>query len=178
MYSKSLIVILLIGIGIYFFYNKIECFSNSILNQTNTPPNQLLVHTAKALVVTCMDFRLIDDAVYYLNKIGYNNNYDQFILAGSTLGYNQTKFMDWINSLDKHIELAEQLHHISEIIFIDHMGCGAYKIFYNKPNLSPNEEIELHKQNFKKIKETMKIKYPKFTIKTLLMDLNGQIVNP
>lgn len=34
-----------------------------------------------------MDFRLIDDAVRYLDQEGYNNNYDEFILAGSSLGH-------------------------------------------------------------------------------------------
>ena len=30
----------------------------------------------KALVITCIDYRLIDEAVYYLNNIGYMDNYD------------------------------------------------------------------------------------------------------
>ena len=94
--------------------------------------NQLIAHDAKAIVITCMDFRLIDDAVRYLDKEGYNNNYDEFILAGSSLGYNQKTYNAWTETLDKHIELAQQLHHIKEVIVIDHMNCGAYKIFYNK----------------------------------------------
>jgi hypothetical protein len=30
-----------------------------------------------------------------MDKKGYNNNYDQFILAGSSLGLTQTKFPHW-----------------------------------------------------------------------------------
>jgi hypothetical protein len=52
----------------------------------------MTAHTARAMVLSCMDFRLIDDMVVFLNEIGYNNNYDQFILAGSSLGSNQDKF--------------------------------------------------------------------------------------
>jgi hypothetical protein len=36
-----------------------------------------------------MDFRLIDDIVRFMDGKGYNNNYDQFILAGGSLGFIQ-----------------------------------------------------------------------------------------
>ena len=48
--------------------------------------NQTEVHKAKAIILTCMDFRVIDDTTFLLNSLGYNNNYDQFILAGSSFG--------------------------------------------------------------------------------------------
>lgn len=139
--------------------------------------DQMTAHHAKAIVITCMDFRLIDDAVKYLDSIGYNNNYDEFILAGASLGYNQTKYTAWAETLDKHIELAESLHEIKEVIVIDHMSCGAYKIFYEKDSIPRDEEIILHKENFEKFKKSIKNKYPQFEVKTLLMDLNGTIIN-
>ncbi len=139
--------------------------------------DQMTAHHAKAIVITCMDFRLIDDAVKYLDTIGYNNNYDEFILAGASLGYNQTKYTAWTETLDKHIELAESLHEIKEVIVIDHMSCGAYKIFYEKDSIPRDEEIKLHKENFEKFKKSIKNKYPQFEVKTLLMDLNGTIID-
>jgi hypothetical protein len=36
-----------------------------------------------------MDFRLVDDLVYFMDSIGLNNNYDQFVLAGGSLGFTQ-----------------------------------------------------------------------------------------
>ena len=148
----------------------------SLLFVKKQTQNQLKAQTAKAMVITCMDFRLIDDAVKYLNAHGYNNNYDEFILAGASLGYNQTKFAAWTESLDKHIELAKQLHQIKEVIVIDHMNCGAYKLLYDKKTLSETEETVLHQENFVKFKETIKTKYPDLTVKTLLMKLNGEVV--
>jgi carbonic anhydrase len=139
-------------------------------------PNQLTSHTAKALVITCMDFRLIDDEVYFLNKLGYINNYDQFILAGASLGYNQTTFPAWSETLEKHIELSQELHNINEIIVIDHMNCGAYKKFYNFDYLSQEKELELHKKNFDKFRESINTKFPKLKVTTLLMDLNGYVI--
>ena len=87
------------------------------------------------MLLSCMDFRLLDDIVVFMNALGYHNNYDQYILAGSSLGANQEKFPEWTASWLKHLDLAILLHNIKEVIAIDHECCGAYKIFY--PNMKP-----------------------------------------
>ena len=114
--------------------------------------SQLEAHNAKAIVLSCMDFRDIDDLTFLFNKLKYNNNYDQFILAGASFGI-LTKDDNWlgpdksaalipslgtqISSSDSqdylqksfflHVILAVMLHNITEIIIIDHMDCGACK---------------------------------------------------
>jgi len=138
--------------------------------------NQLTAHTAKAIVITCMDFRLIDDAVLFFNSLGLNNNYDNFILAGASLGYNQTVYSAWSETLDKHIELAEQLHDITQVIVLDHIQCGAYKIFYNLPSITRADEIALHRQNFIIFKQTINQKYPHLNVSSYIMDLDGSII--
>jgi|688.fasta_scaffold253443_2 hypothetical protein len=138
--------------------------------------NQLTAHKAKAIVITCIDFRLRDDAVLFLNSINLNNNYDEFILAGASLGYNQTLFSAWTETLDKHIELAEQLHEITDVIVIDHMNCGAYKIFYNLASIDRATEITMHKANFITFTQTINGKYPNLKVSTYLMDLDGTLV--
>lgn len=137
--------------------------------------SQLYIHDAKALVLTCIDFRLLDDVVHHMNNIGYQNNYDQFILAGSSLGYNQDKYPAWKSSLIDHINLAIDLHHISEIIVIDHLKCGAYKIFYG--DITDDEELELHKVNLRKFKFVIGKMYPDLKISTSIMDLKGKVFN-
>lgn len=138
--------------------------------------NQLTAHKAKAIVITCIDFRLRDDAVLFLNSINLNNNYDEFILAGASLGYNQTLFSAWTETLDKHIELSEQLHEITDVIVIDHMNCGAYKIFYNLASIDRATEIAMHKANFITFTQTINGKYPSLKVSTYLMDLDGTLV--
>ena len=97
-------------------------------------------------------YGLIDDVVILMNNEGYNNNYDEFILAGASLGYNQEIYSEWRIVLNKHIELAIQLHDIQEIIIIDHMNCCVYKIFYNNQNLLEEDEKRLHIENLNKFK--------------------------
>lgn len=171
------IVIILCVINIGLFTNIIgvkEYFANE---SEPSKTAQLTTPTTKALVITCMDFKLVDNAVYYLNKHGYTNNYNEFILAGASLGYNQPVYSAWTETLDKHIELSKHLHNIEEIIVIDHINCATYKLFYNKESISEQDEIELHKQNFDVFKQTINKKYPELKVITLLMKLDGNVIS-
>ena len=49
-------------------------------NQVQPTQNQLTAYDADALVLACIDFRLIDDYVYFMDSLGYNNNYNDFVL--------------------------------------------------------------------------------------------------
>jgi len=134
--------------------------------------DQLTSHESKAFLISCMDFRLIDDMVRAMDSMGYNNNYDQFILAGSSLGLTQTKFEHWGKSAIDHMEIGKQLHHFREIIIIDHMDCGAYKKFY--PEIScKDDELKLHHENFHKAYQKLAAKFPNLTFRAFLMEIDG-----
>lgn len=144
----------------------------SVKNETQ---DQLTAHKSKAIVLNCMDFRLIDDLVHFLDNNGYNNNYDDFILAGASLGYNQNVYPTWKEVFDKHVELAEQLHEIREILVIDHMKCGAYKKFYNKDSFTDDEEYLLHIENLKIFENSLNKIFPHLIVKKYLMRLDGSV---
>ena len=133
--------------------------------------DQMHVHEAKAIVLSCMDFRLLDDIVYFMNNSGYNNNYDQFILAGASLGYNQEKYPEWSLLFKTHVDLAEKLHHVKEVICLDHDKCGAYKLFY--PDMKPEEEKGLHIENILKFEKAMARLHPNITLHAFFMSLDG-----
>ena len=154
--------------------------------QTRSAPTE---DGIKALVITCIDFRLIDDAVYYLNSKGYLNNYDEFILAGASLGYNtslngvNSQYSGWNNILENHIDISYTLHKIKEIIVIDHMDCGAYKAQLNGGNaFSKYEEINQHIKQLNNFNTTINNKYikdddgsSKYDVKLWLMRLDGTV---
>jgi hypothetical protein len=73
--------------------------------------DQTTAHSAKCFTVACMDFRLVDDTVYFLDSLGLNNNYDQFVLAGASLGFTQDKYPEWGKTLLGHMSIGESLHH-------------------------------------------------------------------
>jgi carbonic anhydrase len=155
-------------------------------------------HVAKAFVITCIDFRLIDEAVAYLNSINLLNEYDEFIVAGASLGYNtscnvvtgKTTTL-WTECVNDHIEISYALHKISQIIVVDHMACGAFKYQLNGGNaFNPYDELKAHVKQLNDFRTTINGKYtkdkstvepidttqiPKYTVKPCLMNLNGSV---
>ena len=124
-------------------------------------------------MISCMDFRLIDDMVHAMNHLDYNNNYDQFILAGASLGLTQDKFPHWGQAALDHMEIGKQLHQFREIIIFDHMDCGAYKKFH--PEMKTREdEVKLHHENLQKAYDMLAIKFPNLVFKAFLMEVSGE----
>ncbi len=134
--------------------------------------NQLTAHSSECFLISCMDFRLIDDLVVAMNNMGFNNNYDQFILAGSSLGFTQKKFKHWGQAVLDHMEIGKELHHFREIIIFDHMDCGAYKKFFPEMK-TREEEIKLHHEHLQKAYSRLHQKFPNMKFRAFLMELDG-----
>lgn len=110
------------------------------------------------LVISCMDLRLTDNLVDFLNFDNLQNRYDHFILAGASLlstKERQNLFIEdvyqmyahWDLTLQNHIELAKNLHKIEDVYIIEHQDCGAYSAMLDnhKVDLSTLEkEIKCH----------------------------------
>ncbi|MCQ2817377.1 MAG: hypothetical protein MJ252_08950 [archaeon] len=135
--------------------------------------DKLSLHKAKAFVVTCMDFRFIPDALEHLKEKGYELSHDMFVLAGVSLGLNQTTYPEWGKALINHIEISKKLHHIEEVILVDHMDCGAYKTFI--PGLEPSKEHDLHLENLAKAKKTLEEKFNDLKILTWIIHVDGKL---
>ena len=133
--------------------------------------SEIDLHRSAAIVLSCMDFRLRDNLDCNLTHMGYKNNYDEFILAGASLGYNGLLDYNWQTCANAHIELSRELHEITEIILVDHMRCGAYKAKYG--NITAIEEYEYHRDNLKSAAQTIKQKYPSFTVKKFILSIDG-----
>ena len=107
-----------------------------------------------------------------MDKLGYNNNYDQFILAGGSLGLTQDKFKYWGQTALDHMDIGKKLHEFREILIFDHMDCGAYKKFYPEMK-SKEDEYQLHKVNLQHAYSRMSQKFPNLKFKGMLMNIDG-----
>jgi carbonic anhydrase len=170
MYKKKylgVVSIVVVVVVIFLIYNFVK--------NSNSVRDRLSEKTAQALVLSCMDFRFVNDTVIFLNKT-HKDDYNKFSLAGASLGYNQDKFKEWGTTFDKHIELSKDLHNINEIVVVDHMDCGAYRILYDNPNMSKEEEYELHRKNLNKFRELIHKKHPSLKVTMLLANIDGSIM--
>lgn len=76
-----------------------------------------MAHTTESLIVTCMDFRFQKYINAWADKTVGIGNFDRVAWAGGVFD---------MFGIFKHVELAKRLHHIKQVILINHEDCGAY----------------------------------------------------
>ncbi|HYH18362.1 MAG TPA: carbonic anhydrase [Azospirillum sp.] len=130
----------------------------------------------EALLLSCMDYRLVDDVVRYMDGRGLNNNYDHVILAGAGLGALTEKEPAWGETFFKHVEVAKALHGIKKVIVMDHRDCGAYRVFLNQDlKGDPAEETAVHAEILGKLGTMIRQKHPDLGVELLLTALDGSV---
>jgi len=131
---------------------------------------------AKALMLSCMDYRLIDDTMRFMDSQGLQNNYDHVVLAGASLGVVSDEFAGWGDTFWRHLEIAIQLHHIEEVIAIDHRDCGAYKLVLGADAVaSPEKETSAHAKILADFSREVKARHGKLGVQAYLMALDGSV---
>ncbi len=129
-----------------------------------------------ALLLSCMDFRLVDDTERYMSGRGLRDKYDHVILAGASLGALTEKFPAWNKTFWEHLSVAIDLHHIHKVILMDHRDCGAYKVILGEDFAKdPAKETETHAGKLRALKKQIMEKNPSLEVELLLMSLDGKV---
>src|SRR3954467_6569167 len=61
---------------------------------------------AEVLLLSCMDYRLVDETERYMTNRGLRDKYDHVVLAGASLGAVTEKYPDWNKTFWDHLALA------------------------------------------------------------------------
>lgn len=131
---------------------------------------------AEALALTCMDYRLVDDAVHFFNGLHLTNEYDQVSLAGASLAAVSSKFPSSNTAFWDHVEIAKTLHHIKKVIVLDHRDCGAFKVAFGEKFAAERAaETAQHKQVMTQMKAALKKKHPDLGAEFYLLALDGSV---
>jgi hypothetical protein len=137
-------------------------------------PGMAHAATVTALAITCIDYRLVDDAVRFFDGKHLTNDYDQVSLAGASLAGVSDKFPSSNAAFWDHIGIAKQLHHIKEVIVLDHRDCGAFKVaFGNDYQGQGAAETAQHKTVMEQVKAKLATTNPDLTAQFYLMALDG-----
>lgn len=113
-------------------------------------------HKAEAVIVTCIDFRLQEYIDKWISKNFKPGTFDRVALGGGV------KNIDVI--LDQ-VKISNDLHHINQVIYINHEDCGAY---------GTESTREKHSHDLKKAKAKIKASYPNLEVKAYYLHLNGE----
>lgn len=138
-------------------------------------PQAAAAATVTALGVTCIDYRLVDDAVRFFDSKKLTNDYDQVSLAGAALAAVSDKFPSSNAAFWDHIGIAKELHHIRRVIVVDHRDCGAYKVAFGKDyKADAAGETFQHKQVMEQVKAKLAETHPDLAAEFYLMALDGK----
>lgn len=80
-------------------------------------------HGCRALVISCLDYRLHHALHDWADKRYGPTGYDLVHLAGGGGALLQE---DTKAAVLKQVEISHRLHSISEVVLVNHMDCGAY----------------------------------------------------
>lgn len=155
---------------------KIILFFSLVLPVMAFFPKPALSGHTDALLLSCMDYRLVDDTERYMTNRGLRDKYDHVILAGASLGATTDKYPCWSQTFWDHLDVAIKLHNIKKVIVLDHRDCGAYKVILGEDFAKdPGKEKSVHTDKLSALANRLKEKYPELEIELLLMDLAGEV---
>lgn len=97
------------------------------------PPRKMV------LLLSCMDARLLDDTVFFMNHYNLQNRYDHVVFAGAALGVlrlssppvsgSSSPGSSWKEVFFHHLQIAIDMlgRQIKDIFILEHRDCGAYQ---------------------------------------------------
>ena len=130
----------------------------------------------EALLLSCMDFRLVNQTARYMHSRKLTDKYDHIVLAGAALGAVTDTFPAWKQTFWDHIGVAIDLHKIHKVMLLDHRDCGAYKVILGEDFAKdPPKETAIHATQLRRLGKMIQEKYPALTVELLLMALDGTV---
>jgi carbonic anhydrase len=128
------------------------------------------------LLLSCMDYRLVDYTLHYMVGRGLRDKYNHVVLAGASLGAITDKYPEWNKTFWDHLSLAIKLHSIRCVMVLDHRDCGAYKLILGEDCCNTLEkETRAHRIQLQGLEEEIKKRYSNLEVELLLMNLNGVV---
>jgi len=154
-----------------------EAIKNKYFHVQASKHNLEELHQTSTLVIGCVDFRLRDEITRFLKeRLFLLDDYNELTLPGASLAFVQTKMESWSKTIEETVSVLKDLHNIKQIIFIDHMKCGAYKVIKGQSVMESSEtELAAHKATLAEARKKMNQQFPDLKVYCFLMDLDGNV---
>jgi carbonic anhydrase len=130
----------------------------------------------EAMVLSCIDPRLVDPVHNYMNSRGLEGKYSQFTIAGAAIAVEANAFAAWRQTFWDNLATSIELHQIKKVIAIDHRDCGAARIAYGLQSVAnASAETDTHKRVLESFRQDVQRRHPGVRVETGLMALDGSI---
>lgn len=132
-------------------------------------------HQAKALVLSCIDFRFLTAEREFLQIQNLSDDYDFTALAGASLALSGFPHQADAQAFWDQLEISYNLHHVGKVVIIDHQDCGAYNLSV-EPNLSQDSvrELQVHREYLTQAYRAIRERYPDLDVQLYFANLNGE----
>ncbi|AFZ24272.1 hypothetical protein Cylst_2028 [Cylindrospermum stagnale PCC 7417] len=136
-------------------------------------PAKAATHQAKALVLSCIDFRFMTAERRFLADKNLREEYDWTALAGASLAVTGFPHPSDAEAFWDQLDISYQLHHINKVIILDHQDCGAYAMMIDA-NLSknPERELQVHTDYLNRAYWSIRDRYPNLEVELYFAPLN------
>ncbi len=128
----------------------------------------MVSHKAKALLITCMDYRFIDSFYKEAEELGIEHSYDRVALAGDIKNLVKPAKPNDAELILRQIEISKELHDIDEVVIISHQNCGAYGELKGLPE---EEERRVHTEDLQAAKRVILDRIPGIKVLTYFATL-------
>jgi hypothetical protein len=130
----------------------------------------------KALVLSCIDYRILEAERYFLSLQNLGGQYDFTALAGASLALSGLPHQSDAEAFWDQLEISYRLHQIKKVMILDHEDCSAFQ-YKIDPNLANSAELELttHTEYLSRAYWAIRDRYPDLNIELYFVKLNTEV---
>ncbi|MFM2302700.1 MAG: hypothetical protein RLZZ135_103 [Cyanobacteriota bacterium] len=130
----------------------------------------------KALVLSCIDYRILEAERYFLSLQNLGGQYDWTALAGASLALSGMPHQYDAEAFWDQLDISSRLHHIQKVIILDHEDCAVYQ-YKIDPSLTSNPSLELttHTEYLSRAYWAIRDRYPDLNIELYFVKLNTEV---
>jgi hypothetical protein len=130
----------------------------------------------KALVLSCIDYRILEAERYFLSLQNLGGQYDWTALAGASLALSGMPHQYDAEAFWDQLDISSRLHHIQKVIILDHEDCAVYQ-YKIDPSLTSNPALELttHTEYLSRAYWAIRDRYPDLNIELYFVKLNTEV---
>ena len=141
-----------------------------------SPQPAKAANTTKALVLSCIDSRVLEAQRYFLSLKNLGNQYDLTALAGASLALSGIPHQADAEAFWDQLELSYRLHHIQKVMIFDHQNCSVYADKID-PKLSEDAEKEekVHEEYLSLAYWQIRDRYPDLNIELYFITVNAEV---
>lgn len=127
----------------------------------------------EALVLSCLDPRLLGSLRDYLGRRSLDRRYDHLALPGGAIGALAGADMGWGHAFWDYLDIAVNLHSVRRVIAVDHCDCTLYA--GSCPVDGPHAARMARTRHLMMLEDEILERYPDVTVELLLMDRTGKV---